>query len=129
LNEREQGVRGQVEVTPSTAIPGLQEGRPVLQLNHTHLTGIQAHEIPTVWQDIIYLLTPPGIEIAAPIFNLNYQILTEEQMAFLELRVASNLEAIAHAEHYVGLAGVHPDPDSDGFGRVRTSLSFGSALF
>ncbi|MEI6791294.1 MAG: hypothetical protein WCK42_08950 [Myxococcaceae bacterium] len=101
----EHGVRGHVEVTPSSATPGLQGGRQVLFLNQNHLAPLPQAEIPLAWQDIIYLITPPGEQIEFPIIDLGLQATTEEQMQMIEEKFKVYLSEMANRERYVGMAG------------------------
>ncbi|MEI6805708.1 MAG: hypothetical protein WCK49_04285 [Myxococcaceae bacterium] len=111
LGQPEQGVRGQVEITPSTATPGLVGGRQVVRLNDNRVVALTQEEIPTVWQDIVYVITPPGVQITAPIIDLDLQMITEKQMQLLEARIQIYLNELANTERYVGMAraGVHRD--------------------
>lgn len=106
LGELERGIRGQVEITPSTATPGQVGGRSVFQFNMTQgrLQPLPTEQMPVAWQNIIYLITPPEVQIQAPIIDLNDQRISEEQMLYLEQTILARLVGDSNFERYVGLS-------------------------
>lgn len=112
LETPERGIRGQLELTPSTATP-MQGTRAILHLGERgEIRPARAERIPAVWQDIVYLITPPGLPVNMPIIDLQGRQINEDELQAIELRLGATIQEMDH-ERYVGMA-------SAGLNRDRT---------
>lgn len=110
LGVEESGVRGQIDVTPNTRMPSVTGRRTAQYLDGEELRPHSPAQLPENWQNILYLMTPPGVDIEAPIIDLGGQLLDDTQLDFVMSTIHSYFQDATY-ERYVGQAteGEHGD--------------------